>query len=296
MEDVYWSFARERLKMYRRRLKGKTPVTEDPILAQYRFTNAYRASDRVSQKLIEIQYDPSYSYKGREVIFRTLLFKLFNKLETWELITKNVKPHSKNLPEIRKLLDGQKGLYSAAYIQASPAGAGVQKAMAHLDLLQEMIDENFHRRLKLAGSLQELYELLLTVRSFGPFLAFQYAIDLNYSDLWEFDENEFVVPGPGALDGISKIFPGRQFRSPEAAIQHMVKVAPDNMEGKTLFGRQLHLIDCQNLFCEISKYTRVSHPTIRGVAERTTIKQLYHPRNEPLPKPKFPPFWELGRD
>lgn len=293
MEDVYWEFARERLKMYRRRLKGKTPVTDDPILSQYRFTNAYRASDRVSQKLIEIQYDPSYSYKGREVIFRTLLFKLFNKLETWELIVQNVQPHSKNLPEIRKLLDGKKGLYSAAYIQASPAGTGVQKALAHLDLLQEMIDENFHKKLKLAGSLGELYRLLLGVRSFGSFLAFQYAIDLNYSDLWEFDENSFVVPGPGALDGISKILPGMD---PVKAIQYMTDRAPDMMEGKTLFGRQLHLIDCQNLFCEISKYTRVSHPTILGSSGRTTIKQIYHPRNEPLPKPRFPPFWELKRD
>ncbi len=293
MEDVYWAFARERLRMYRRRLKGKTPVTEDPILARHRFTNAYRASDRVSQKLIEIQYDPSYSYKGREVIFRTLLFKLFNKLETWELIVQNVKPHSKNLPEIRKLLDGRKGLYSAAYIQASPAGAGVQKAMAHLDLLQEMIDGDFHKRLKLAGSLQELYERLLEIRSFGSFLAFQYAIDLNYSDLWEFDENSFVVPGPGALDGISKILPGMD---PVKAIRYMTDRAIDGMEGKTLFGRQLHLIDCQNLFCEISKYTRISHPMVVGVSGRTTIKQIYHPRNEPLPKPKFPPFWELGRD
>lgn len=290
MEDVYWAFARERLKMYRRRLKGKTPVTDDPILSQYRFTNAYRASDRVSQKLIEIQQDPRYSYKGREVIFRTLLFKLFNKLETWELITKKTQPTVENIPKIRKLLADKKGIYSAAYIQPSPGGTGVPKAVAHLNLLEKLFDDNFHKYLKRATSLQELYERLTEVRTFGPFLAFQYAIDLNYSDLWEFDENSFVVPGPGALDGISKILPGMD---PVKAIQYMTDRAPDNMEGLTLFGRQLQLIDCQNLFCEISKYTRISHPTVRGVAGRTTIKQVYHPRAEPLPKPRFPVFWEL---
>jgi hypothetical protein len=28
----------------------------------------------------------------------------------------------------------------------------------------------------------------------------------------------------------------------------------------TLFGRRLHSIDCQNLFCEVDKYARVAHP------------------------------------
>src|SRR3546814_17529463 len=55
-------------------------------------------------------------------------------------------------------------------------------------------------------SLRELYELLVSVESFGPFLAFQLTIDLNYSSALNFDEAEFVVPGPGALDGISKCF------------------------------------------------------------------------------------------
>src|SRR3546814_14846980 len=53
-------------------------------------------------------------------------------------------------------------------------------------------------------SLRELYELLVSVESFGPFLAFQLTIDLNYSSALNFDEAEFVVPGPGALDGTSK--------------------------------------------------------------------------------------------
>src|SRR3546814_5259976 len=70
---------------------------------------------------------------------------------------------------------------------------------------------------------------------------------------------------------------------PVKAIRRMTKRAPDNMRGLTLFGRQLHLIDCQNLFCEISKYTRVSHPDIAGVSGRTTIKQEYRPMQAKMP-------------
>ncbi len=52
--DVYWTFAAERQKVYRRRLDGvRGPLTTDPVIAAHRFTNAYRASDRVSQHLIQ---------------------------------------------------------------------------------------------------------------------------------------------------------------------------------------------------------------------------------------------------
>lgn len=293
MESVYWQFANERLKMYHRRLKDKVFLTDDPILKQYRFTNAYRASDRVSQYLIrEVQYPRlGEDLRDSELFFRTMLFKIFNKIETWEWLagTMPILPH--NLPQLRTLVcqQGGKGLYSAAYIQASPAGRGVMKARAHLDLLGEMMEEKLWKKIRDARSLEAVFELLRGVRSFGDFLAYQYTIDLNYSRLINFEENDFIVPGPGALDGISKIMPGT---NPVRAIRLMTQQAPDHMH-RDLFGRQLHLIDCQNLFCEISKYTRVSHPKIMGVSGRTTIKQNYTPLDKPLPKPFFPPKWSL---
>lgn len=290
MEKVYWRFARRRLKLYFRRLEGPA-IASDPILAKYRFTNAYRASDRVSQKLIRIQYDKDYDDSPKEVFFRTMLFKLFNKLETWSMIQEEVGyPEVRKIARIRQLVAHRSKLYSAAYIQASPAGAGVSKAVAHLDLIAEMIEGGLHRKVSKARSLQDVFELLKGVRSFGDFLAYQYAIDLNYSPILDFDENDFVVPGPGALDGISKILPGMD---PVKAIRRMTRRAPDNMRGLTLFGRQLHLIDCQNLFCEISKYTRVSHPDIVGVSGRKTIKQEYRPMKAKMPAPFFPPKWKL---
>src|SRR5712675_2396071 len=51
---AYWKFATERQNIFFRRLQGgmSQSYTSDPILLQYKFTNAYRASDRVSQYLI----------------------------------------------------------------------------------------------------------------------------------------------------------------------------------------------------------------------------------------------------
>ena len=55
--DTYWRFAAERQRIFFRKAAGNQPPwTSDPILVRYRFTNAYRAADRVSQFLIrEVQ-------------------------------------------------------------------------------------------------------------------------------------------------------------------------------------------------------------------------------------------------
>src|SRR2546430_9607468 len=69
--ETYWRFAAERQAIFFRRLAGlPAPWTSDPILARYKFTNVYRASDRVSQYLIR-----HVIYRGRqdpvEAFFRT---------------------------------------------------------------------------------------------------------------------------------------------------------------------------------------------------------------------------------
>ncbi|MGH9908009.1 MAG: nucleotide kinase domain-containing protein, partial [Pyrinomonadaceae bacterium] len=52
--DTYWRFASKRQDIFFRRFAGDPPPwTEDPVLLEYKFTNAYRASDRVSQYLIK---------------------------------------------------------------------------------------------------------------------------------------------------------------------------------------------------------------------------------------------------
>ena len=84
--DTYWRFASERLAMfYRRYSEPAGPWTSDSILRRYRFTNAYRAADRVSQYLIaEVQTREDRPQTPGELFFRTMLFKIFNRIETWE--------------------------------------------------------------------------------------------------------------------------------------------------------------------------------------------------------------------
>src|SRR2546427_912551 len=81
--DTFWKFAVKRQALFTRRILGTPPPwTDDPILGSFRFTNVYRASDRVSQFLIRhVLYEGEQT--GEEIFFRCLLFKLFNRIETW---------------------------------------------------------------------------------------------------------------------------------------------------------------------------------------------------------------------
>ncbi len=71
----------------------RPPWTADPVLVRHKFTNAYRASDRVSQYLISrVTY--SGSQDPAELAFRVLVFKLFNRIDTWELLERELGPVS----------------------------------------------------------------------------------------------------------------------------------------------------------------------------------------------------------
>ena len=66
----------------------------------------------------------------------------------------------------------------------------------------------------------------------------------------------------------------------------------------TLFGRKLHAIDIQNVFCETDKYAREAHPEFNIIKDEETgeknerIKQPFKVTG-PLPVPTFPPKWGL---
>lgn len=305
--DTFWRFAAERQATYERRLRSsRPPWTEDPILRRFRFTNTYRASDRVSQFLIkEVQYAPNRSQETRELFFRTMLFKFFNKIETWEQLEQEcgqIEAHCLDYDRVDDLLERMRQsrpIYSAAYIMPAPRMGRERKHSNHLALLKKMMADNLPNRIRQAHSLSRVYGLLLSYPGIGRFLAFQYAIDLNYSAMLDFDEADFVVAGPGALDGISKCFSSTAGWSPERIIRWVTErqdreFSARGIEFTGLAGRPLKPIDCQNLFCEISKYARVAHPSVAGVSGRTRIKQSYKHSTRLLPEPFFPPRWGIN--
>lgn len=308
--QAYWEFAARRQQIFFRRLEGANDphLTSDPILSSFRFTNTYRASDRVSQYLIRnVIGNCSVDWSEEDHFFRVLLFKLFNKVETWEAI-ENLFGHiswaSYDFNEYDHLLSQRQSSgernYSAAYIMPSAGSVfgHASKHSNHLRLIEWMIAHRFPSRLNRCRHMEEGYELLLSAPSIGPFLAYQFTTDLNYGPLTSFSEMEFVKAGPGALDGISKCFSSTDGLSAEQVIRHMAENQDHYFElfgidFPDLWGRPLQLIDCQNLFCEISKYARVAFPHVGGVSGRSRIKQKFRPAGR-LAVPSYPPEWGLN--
>ena len=304
--DTYWRFAVERQEIFYRRLAGDpAPWTTDDILRSHRFTNVYRASDRVSQYLIR-----EVLYRGdcapRETVFRALLFKLFNKIETWELLVQSLgaaAAKAGDLPRLDRVLTDARNagtaIYSSAYIMPSASVFGSRaKHSNHLSLIAAMLADHLPEKLAHATSLSHVFVMLREYPSIGDFLAYQLAIDLNYSELLAFSERDFVVPGPGAEEGIRKCF--ANWHSLDfAAVIHWVtdtqeeQLAERGLKFRSLWGRPLQPIDCQNLFCEVAKYSRVAHPEATLVGGRTRIKNRYTPSPQPM-QPWFPPKWGIN--
>lgn len=303
--DTYWRFAARRQAIYEARVAGRNgPWTSDPVLLAHRFTNCYRAADRVSQFAIrEVAY--SGDQHPDELIFRILLFKIFNRIDTWRLLTAELGTPSLASFDVNRygaVLDAAFGrrqrLYSAAYVMPSPAFGAMRKHVNHLRLLEHMFEDDIVGRLTGAVTMREAFECIKRYPGMGDFLAFQFLIDINYSAALDFDEMDFVVAGPGARDGIRKCFGPQSAGIEPEIIEYMAATQQDHFERlglrfRGLFGRPLQLIDCQNLFCEVDKYARVMHPDISGYSGRTRIKQKYRALLEPMPA-WFPPKWEIS--
>jgi hypothetical protein len=306
--NTYWKFATERQNIFFKRFNNESfPWTNDKILNEYKFTNVYRAADRVSQYLIK-----NVIYKGsqkpEEVFFRLVLFKIFNRISTWEVLEYELgeisfkdysfKRYDKVLSEV---MHNGIPIFSAAYIMASGRSTfGFErKHQNHLRLIELMIKEKVPYKLQHCKSMSEVYTLLHSYPTIGDFLAYQYVTDINYSTLTNFSEMDFVKAGPGAKDGIVKCF--KDFG--EYSFEDIIRLMADNQEKEldrlnldfqNLWGRNLQLIDCQNIFCEVGKYARVAHPEIDDYSHRTRIKQKFCNKGKEAIEFYFPPKWGIN--
>ena len=214
--DTLWKFAAERQAIFHRRAQGLPgPWTDDPVLAEYKFTCPYRAADRVSQYLIRnviyLKGQPGAQepdlHTPEEVFFRTMLFKLFNKIDTWEWLNVDLDEPLTHYAFLRghchsvleQLVANGAAVYSPAYMVPSPPKGFVhsRKWEAHLHILNRMMADGLPARLAETPHMDSAFRLMREYPMIGDFLAYQFVTDLNYSDVFPWSEMEFTIPGPG---------------------------------------------------------------------------------------------------
>ena len=305
--ELYWTFASRRQAAFEARLAGlRQPWTTDPILQVYKFCNVFRAADRVSQFMIrDVAYGHDAETSARDRVFQITAFRTFSNIATWETITEELggAPRLEHLRSgaFERVLDRAKarngGLYTGAFILCANKAFGFdEKHRNHVALFKHMFLENAcAERVLQAPSLEAVVGLLQTFPLMGPFMAYQTAIDLNYSELLNFSENDYIQAGPGALRGLKKAFIDLGDFSPSDTILWMVDCQEEEFRRLELpfhglFGRALHGIDCQGLFCELDKYCREAVPGLVSARSRIKAKYLGAGRDIDL---FFPPKWQL---
>lgn len=303
----YFYFIQERMEMFWRKIEGRSCCTKDEILGNHKFTNVYRATDRVSQYLIkEVIYKDIEQYKPEDVLLRILVFKVFNKIETWEflkvmlpcaLTVETFDPHfvSVLLTERQKLFP----IFNNAYMMTGSHRKYDDLPTKHekwLTMLKkEIVDGGLLDEILKARHMKDIYNILKSCSFIGEFLAYQYTIDLNYSPFLSFSENEFVKAGIGAIRGIKKCFINYGDCYEDAIYYvkdnfHKLQDLYGYNSFHELPGHSPTLIDLQNCFCETDKYLRVKMPELR--VGNVRIKQKYKPTNRAIDY-VFPPKWGI---
>lgn len=304
--ELYWQFAAKRQQIFERRIAGAPkPWTDDPILQEYKFCNVYRATDRVSQYMIrEVCYNKQDD-APIDRLFQIVAFRTFSHIDTWN----SVRQFLGHTPILRDLASGDftkaieaaksanGKLYTHAFILcATNAYRQPAKYLNHIELFKHMfLQESLGEKILGAKSLQEVYELLHAFPLMGDFMSYQTAIDLNYSEYVNFSENDFTKAGPGALRGMNKLFVDFNGLTPADIIMWTVdhqdeEFARFGLDFHGLFGRPLHAIDAQGLFCETDKYCRAALPDLKS--PRSRIKTRFQVTPEPL-RLFFPPKWNI---
>ena len=303
--DLYWYFACERQNIFiKKKNNFPQPWTEDEILSTYKFCNSYRVNDRVSQYLIKNVIYNGKVYSNEDTIFRIVLFKIFNKESTWELLLDSFEDVNLSTFEVKKYSDVfgnelKKGIsiYNDAYISCANKAFGFnRKHDNHLALLNKIfIVDKAHINILKSKNMREAFEILKSYPLIGNFLSYQLVTDINYSEVVNWREDEFTVAGPGSIRGINKVFTDKGGMSYEDIIKYMYDNQEEefkrlNLKFKKIGDRKLQLIDCQNIFCELDKYCRQAVPELKS--NRKKIKKKYFPRNKKI-NYMYPKKWEI---
>ena len=315
---LYWMC--ERMNIFWKKYNNlPSPWSEDEIFKEYKFCNVYRVLDRCSQYLLKNVIYNGKQYEPEDMFFRILLFKHFNLPATWELLIKEfgditLETGFRAIADFidRYVARGGK-VYSNAYIvnccffqyEKYAYIKNMSKARAHLTIWErELFNPGLFYDFLESKSLEELFQHFRNFDIYGDFTAQQYAIDMNYSPLFNFDENDFVITGPGSIRGLKRMLVFDERNPPyvdaikwvHANLEELLADFKETtgMEFKPLPGRMPTLIDIQNCFCEIDKYCRganISDGTVK--VKGVKIKNKYVVTKDKISY-MFPPKWGIN--
>ncbi|KAJ7850930.1 hypothetical protein B0H14DRAFT_3866483 [Mycena olivaceomarginata] len=306
--DTLWHWVVERKAIDEQRRESKQPPwTSDTILSETSQFAITAVIEKGSQ-------DPT------ELLFRILLFNSFNRIGTWKLLEEafggkleyaTFDPAQYDEVLAAAVKRGE-ALFTGAYIKILPPVGDDRRAshVRQLELLHTLMDE-LPDILASPKSATDVFYNIAAHPGMGPFMTFQLMIILSYSPLLDLAPNEFVVPGPGARSGLTKMFgkslsvARRRVPDIEAAILRWMAMTQRAHFSRLGFqfayitdenGHELELsvVDLEHVVCEVDKYARKSHPSICGRGRRKEIRGKFKSSKAALGTVKLPAAWGRG--
>lgn len=288
------------------------PWTTDKVLQQFRFTNIRREHDRETKWLMEhITSNPELRYE--EKLLNIVLFRLFNKHETMELIGAPFKFYSvpktsttgwnpewyRRIFEAALRQDPDRVFFTGAFISGGMKHAlkryvpakysNSSMNMRVLWFIKTLIDSDFPSKIKQCANQQRVFEHISSYKGIGEFLAYQMFVDMTYIEEFPFSENEFTVAGPGCKMGLDYLFEDKDSMTYEECLfwlrdnldRLFVEMLGKDWDAKKVFwdlpeeDRCFNVMSLENCFCELSKYIRAKDGTGRP-------RKLYRMGGEPV--------------
>ncbi len=273
------------------------PWTKDPILRNFRFTNVRREHDKETIWLIKnIAENDELCYEDK--LLNCILFRLFNKHETSELIEAPIaflesddwNPEAyRSVFENKKLEDPNYVFFTGAFYTTGmkmnlkrymPEGIEDTMEMRLMYFIKYLIDNDFIDDLRDSEIQEDVFLLLSSMSGIGDFLAYQIFVDFTYIEEFPFSENEFTVAGTGCIKGLNELFSDRNGMTYEECLFWLrdnwkalnEKFIPDpkdrfiperDMKDLPEYDRVMNVMSLENCFCEFSKYVRASLGTGR---------------------------------
>lgn len=279
--------------------------TKDRILASQKFTSVFRVADSGSQFLITHVIEKG-SQAHQDILFRVLVYSSFMKNETYKLLEHKLGPLTWRRYKVneydtvlQQALDEGQTIYTGAFQKFAPKLGARKSHLNHLWLLEAMIGDNMLVQLENCQYMADAFDVIYKYPGSGDFIAFQLLMNLSYTPILNFGENDFVVAGVGACEGLKKCFAPLSSRHGSAnfhesgpgLIRWIMETQSTHFERLGLkpavLGaekRRMTLVDVEHTLCEMHKYTRASAKGAAPKGGRFTPRSRHMPRYPFLPK------------
>jgi hypothetical protein len=276
MYQPFFDFAKERHKIYLRRVEQKLPApwTDDPILHKFRFTNVYRELDNVT---IWFAKNARHRYESDTIatLMATVVFRLFNRNTTGEALFNQYV--WSNVTAFERFLDSGdafemeasirsfcgKGPYcTGSYIINSPNG--MNKLVGVLQMIQWVWDgrANVMRAIEQDGTLEATWSAFTKFPHIADFTSYEFVTDLRWTHILRDapDIETWANPGPGAMRGLNRLYgrPLNKNQQKHLFICEMRAVleASRNPELWPSYWPKLEMREVEHTLCEFDKYER----------------------------------------